>query len=119
MEIKVEKDDLAPVIQAAIVAAVTPERIQETFKETIEKMFVRDGSHRGAKSIFEECFSNIVRKQVGDHLEKMFEDPSSEFNMKLKEALSDAITRLFGENRDNLVSAIKDHFYSFLTKDRY
>jgi hypothetical protein len=117
-ELKLGKEDLENIIQTAVVAAVTPDKILAAFKDVIANMF--KGEYKNGyttPSMFHSILTDVVRKAAGDYMEKMFEDSEHEFHKELKKVIDEAMTRLFVDKRDSLVSAVRDSFHRFLTRD--
>lgn len=126
MDVKIDTDGMQALVAKAVFDGMTAEKrealITGAIKSLLETPKGNDRNYLGGKiSPLQSAFNRAIEQVAREHAEKFLaEDPA--FQAKLKGLFADVANALFsdeGNNRIELVGAIKSLIHHALTKDRY
>jgi hypothetical protein len=119
MEFTLKDEQLQDIVQAAVLASITPENRNSLIVEAIKQLLARPvGSNFEKRSqlqqIFDRSAISAAEKYITEALAK-----DDTFTAEISKLIQDASAKCFGPNREKMVESLSNHIRLAITEDRY
>lgn len=120
MEIKLDTVDFKEVFNAAIIKTLDEEKKNALIQGALNHLTTRpdNNGYRKGKTPIEDAFEMALNQVAREKIEEFLKTDES-INKTIEKLISDAVSKINGDRRENTVSKIADKIIEGLYSDKY